>query len=541
MYKLLIADDEAIERFAFRTIVSKEFPEIDVIGEAASGREAIKWSREACPDIIIMDIKMPGINGIEATRLVKEENKDVHVIVLTAYDNFEYVQEAIKIGVDDYILKPSKKERIIQVLSNTIDMIKKSREKKEHDEKMSKKIDEVKPIIENQLISSVIFGESSKEDFSKYLNFLDIDFPPGFIMFISFMEQQNLSRGNYLEEQIIKKKIFDYVYEMLHRNVRCAVGMSVSNSIIGIIALPEVTDEYKVRLYSIELANELQKSIKENFDNNVIIGIGRKFDYVKDIERSYQEAVSASRFADLNEEVRHFGDINSGIENSLQYPIQKEKMLLEKVRMLETGACRELIEEIFCWLFNNLGSNLHLVKTYIVGLVILIIRAAIENYINDETVKKFVNRDYFSEIQVINDICSLKKWFGNIVEEILNNVQYFHSNKLTGIVNKIKVYINVNYQKDITLEKAAEVVLLSPQHFSKAFKKETGMNFIDYLTEIRVEKSKELLANTFLNVKEISYNVGYNDPNYFFKVFKKITGITPGEYRSKFKGNPDES
>jgi two-component system, response regulator YesN len=309
------------------------------------------------------------------------------------------------------------------------------------------------------------------------------------------------------------------------------VGIAVSTSIISIIELPTDADEYKARLYSIGLALDLQQNIMEHFNKKVVIGIGKKFEAISDIERSYREAVSALNFEVFNEEIRHFGDINVGEENSLQYPIQKEKMLIEKIKMFEIGTCRDLIDDVFCWIFDNLGTNVPLVKTYLVGLVILIIRAAIENYVSDESVQRFVNRNYYGEIYVINDINILKKWFENIVEEILIKVQDFHSNKLTGIVNKTKAYVSSNYNKDITLEKAAEVVLLSPQHFSKAFKKETGVNFIDYITEFRIERSKEMLNNTNLNVKEISYSVGYNDPNYFFKVFKKATNLTPGEFR----------
>ena len=533
MYKLLIADDEAIERFAFRTIVSREFPEIEVVGEASNGREVIGLARNTNPDMIIMDIKMPGINGIEATRIIKDELKDTHIIMLTAYDNFEYVQDAIQLGVDDYILKPSKRDRIIQVLRATMESIQKTREKNENSEKLARKVDEIKPLIENQLISSFVFGAASGEDIKICLDFLDVKIPPGFVMIINLMDKECVRQNGYLDEQVLRKDIYEYINKFLHERQNCVTGMVVSSSVICVMEVPGELDEYKTRLYSLELAAGLRNIIVQRFGKRVTIGIGKKFDLLQEIENSYQEALAAMNSTTPQEDVRHFGDMSAGLGSVLQYPIQKEKLLIEKIKMLEIGSCRELIEDLFGWIVHHLGTDFYLAKTYIVGLVILIIRASMENHIPEENVLKLVNRDYYGEINVIKDISSLKKWFESIVEEILARVQSLQSSKLTVTVNKVKAYINANYSKDITLEKAAELVLLSPQHFSKAFKKETGMNFVDYITEFRVERSKELLANTSLNAKEISYGVGYNDPNYFFKVFKKATGLTPGEFRLK--------
>ena len=538
MYKILIADDEAIERFAFRTILAREFPEIEVVGEASTGREVISMVRETEPDVIIMDIKMPGINGIEATKIIKSENNDIHIIMITAYDNFDYVQEAIKMGVDDYILKPSKKERIVQVLQATMEAIGKRRAKRESDEKVARKVYEIKPIIESQMITSVIFG-NTREEVSKCLDFLEMGIPPGYVMIMGLAGKQGAHPGDYLGEQVKRKKIYDHIYEYLHKSTSCAIGAIDTGNIIAIIKVDGETDEYKSRIFSMGLAAELQKTVAECFREKLVIGIGKKFDSIPEIEKSYHEALTAVRSADSNEDIRHYGDITVGLEDALQYPIQKEKALMEKIRMLEITACEELVDDIFGWVIKNLGSDLNMAKTYIVGLVVLVIRAAIENHIDDESKDRLVNKDYYGEILVINDVAGLKRWFENIIEEILEKMRNFRNSKITGIVEKVKAYINANYRKDITLEKAAEMVLLSPQHFSRVFKKETGMNFIDYITEYRIDRAKNLLQNSNMNVKEISYEVGYNDPNYFFKVFKKATNLTPGEFRLKSTEAPD--
>ena len=129
MYRMLIADDEALERRAFKTIVEQDIALISEVIEAQNGNEAVRMAELHKPDIIVMDVKMPGINGIEAIKKIIQSGIDAHMIVLTAYDDFNYIQEALKIGVDDYLLKPSIRVKIVDSLNKIIEIIKTERKK----------------------------------------------------------------------------------------------------------------------------------------------------------------------------------------------------------------------------------------------------------------------------------------------------------------------------------------------------------------------------------------------------------------------------
>ena len=534
MYRMLIADDEAIERFAFRTVVSREFTEIEVVGEAVNGKEVVKMSGELKPDIVIMDIKMPGINGIEAARQIKSRLGYAHIIILTAYDNFNYIQEALKLGVDDYLLKPSKKERIIQVLKNTIDAIEKERKKREQDEELAQKVREVHPLIENQLISSMLFGKVSKTEVQSCLKFLDIDFEQGFVSILKVGGHEDIHSAVYVGYQMVSRDIYDFIYPILHRKGKCSVSLPVSNNIILMTAVPGNMEEYRARVFSIEMVSEIQHLIRQKFNVNTFIGIGKVFDDIGEMDRSYREALEALKAASPAEDIRHFGDIKSGSPDTIEYPIEKERALIEAFKSGDMKKSSQLVDVVFSWMFNNMGCDLQFLRTYTVSLVWMVLRAVLENTPKSGKVSSIMYRDYYSEVQTVNDIWNLKKWFEEIVGEILSAAADTRTEKRSNIIGIAKGYIKENYMKEITLEKTAELVLLSPQHFSRLFKQETGINFVDYLTEVRMEKARELLSGTLMNVKEISFQVGYNDPNYFFKVFKKATDLTPGEYRARF-------
>jgi len=536
MYRMIIADDEAIERFAFRTVVSKEFPEIEIIGEAASGKEVLQKSMDTNPDIIIMDIKMPGINGIEAARQIKSRLKSVHVIILTAYDNFNYIQEGLKLGIDDYLLKPSKKEKIIQVLKRTIGLIEEERRKQEEDERLVQKVEEMRPVIENQLISSLVFEKVTSPEVKSYLKFLDIEFSQGFVMAINIGGQGDLNPREYAKLQTISRDAYNIIYPMLHNRFKCAVSFPVSNNIVLIISTEKGTDEYRVRVMSMETASGIQSVIRDKFFTEIYVGIGNVFDDISNMDRSYREALEALKTTSVNEDIKHFGDISTRAESSLEYPVRKEKGLLEAVKLNEIKKCSQYIDDIFSWMFNHVGSNFPFIKTYVISLVGFILRIAVESGVKVEKCEA-LNRDLYGELQSINDIWNLKKWFEDVVNSVFNYVASTRNERLSGIIDRAKSHIAENYMKEVTLEKVAELVLLSPQHFSRIFKQETGMNFVDYLTEVQLKRSKELLQKSFMNVKEISYSVGYNDPNYFFKVFKKATDMTPGDYRKKFSAD----
>ena len=174
MYKLMLADDEGIVRESLKFIVDKEFPGMCETFEAKTGRRVIELADEVRPDIAFMDIRMPGINGIEAMKEIKKNNSNIVFIVLSAYDKFDYAKEAINLGVLEYINKPFDKMRIVEVLKKAMSAVDAERKTRREELEIKEKFETVMPIIENGLIQNLLFREHFQEDIDNYMNLLGI-------------------------------------------------------------------------------------------------------------------------------------------------------------------------------------------------------------------------------------------------------------------------------------------------------------------------------------------------------------------------------
>jgi two-component system response regulator YesN len=184
---------------------------------------------------------------------------------------------------------------------------------------------------------------------------------------------------------------------------------------------------------------------------------------------------------------------------------------------------------IFDWLINNYGGDIQEIKNRLVEIIVMLNRLSQNYEMNNGTISSRDN--YLTEFFEIKDISKLKSWCRYTIEQITTNINNTREKKLSSLILKAQKYINDNYFKDITLEDVSIEVSVSPHYFSKLFKSETGENFIDYLTAVRISKAKAKLEEGNESVKEICYQVGYSDPNYFSRIFKKIVGVTPTEFK----------
>ena len=184
MYRIMLADDEGIVIDSLRFIIEKEFGAECEIATAKTGRSVIELAESFRPDIAIMDIQMPGINGIDAMREIRRTNSSVIFIVMSAYDKFDYAQEAIKLGVLEYVTKPMNRERMISILHMAMDQVSDERRKRSEDLIIKEKLETVVPILESGLIYNILFKEYFEEDIESYRSLLAIKTDHAFMMVI---------------------------------------------------------------------------------------------------------------------------------------------------------------------------------------------------------------------------------------------------------------------------------------------------------------------------------------------------------------------
>lgn len=306
----------------------------------------------------------------------------------------------------------------------------------------------------------------------------------------------------------------------------CIVGSAMGNKLAVMIPCDGDKMEYNERIAIIEKSRELVRDLRRKTDISFRVGISS----VKTLEEardSYKEALNALTMTTGS--VAHVDDLPIGCQYEADYPIHLEKRLFAEVKNGETDHAIATAETYFDLVAANYADDLMNMRLKVLEFALFAEHLAYES--GGMTYEFRAREDYLPTIMAINDLDTLKKWFRDKIGTATHNVSCKASEKSMSVVETAKEYIQNNYSRDISLDDVSRTVNISPYYFSKIFKEETGEGFVEYLTGIRMEKAKELLNTTEYSMKEICSMVGYADPNYFSRSFKKNVGVTPTEYK----------
>lgn len=520
MFKILIVDDEKIVLDAVRFILEKNFFEIVTHEIARSGREAIEKADEFNPDIVMMDIRMPGINGIDAIKEIKNRHPKTKFIIVSAYEQFDFAKEAVELKVYDYILKPIIKNKLVSVLEKVMDLIRAENEIKKKELEIVEKYERVIPLLEYGFLSSIVVGQYYNYELNQYKEVLDLNDFGGYIMIIELGNNYEFD----LEEDSIPINYFAIVSDALKCKCRCLVGPAIFNRIIGFI---HTTNKGRQELKNegLEIAKYVhRKLLNANEKQRVKISIGN-YKELANISKSFDEALMAIKYVGNAEVITHVDDLKSDTVNIGEYPYELEGKLLDQIKSGDLEGALNSFDSVFKWIFSSYKNVFEMGRAKLVELFVLVHVTAFQNGLREKE-----NENYLLEIFNHEDYLKLEKWCKDRLVEVITTINTVHNKKNNRIIVQAKEYIYENYSRDITLEEVAKVVSVTPHYFSRLFKEETGENFIEYLTIFRIKKAKKIMDTTNLNIKEICYKIGYSDPNYFSRLFKKVEKVTPTDY-----------
>lgn len=526
MYKIMLADDEGIVIDSLKFIIEKEFGDICTVEYAKTGRSVIELAESFRPDIAIMDIQMPGINGIDAMKEIRQTNTNTVFIVMSAYDKFDYAKEAIKLGVLEYITKPMEKTKIVAALQKAMEMIDREKEKRSNELLVKEKLETVVPIIESGLIYNILLQEHFVEDIENYKSILGINQKYAYMIAVVCGDEQD---GNHMTNAVgsgVKmQKHYQEVRESLKECFHGIVGTVLANKLAVLVPYERDTMDYNERIELIEKARELTRRMRKRIDISFRIGIGGAKEF-HEMSESYSEALNA--LVATTGSVAHVDDLPIRCEYAGDYPIKLEKKLFAEIEDGEMNNAVASARSFFEWMEES-HSNLMDIRLKILEFALWAEHIAYEK--GGMTYQLNSRADYLPQIMEMSDLTQLRKWFVDKVMQACQNILSKRTEKSNSIIGLAKDYIRSNYNRDISLDDVSRAVNISPYYFSKIFKENTGENFIEYLTNIRIDKAKELLGTTEYSMKEICSMVGYSDPNYFSRSFKKNVGVTPTEYK----------
>lgn len=534
MIRLLIADDEYLVLDSLKMIISKNIEDVEIVGTAASGREAIEKAIELKPDVIFMDIHMPGIDGMEAIRQIKASNSNAMFVIITAYEFFDYAKEAINLGVSDYILKPINKSKVIETLNKLNEMISKRKKLLLREVELKEKINRIIPYIEGQFISYQLFNLGTVNDISFYEDIFDMSLKHGYAVTVLFGGSEGKDKADNIKLSIEKQSFCEAFSMEMKRLCPCLMGTPLLDRITAYVPVRENADAYEIRNQAIRIGKRILERIKPSEILDYRIGIGRLYE-VASFNKSCNEAYMAATVPNA-QSVMHFEDIVPSSNLLDSYPIHKENSFANKMLSGNLQGAKSVFKEIYVWLLSNYGEDLDQIRSKLIDLL-FVLEKSLPYKVNTLSKSK---QGHILSILRAGGKEELESQFIQLLSELAGEIQEQIRGEIDGIIPKVLKYLNDNYHRNITLDDAAKSVNLSYHYFSKIFKDEVGKSFVDYLTELRIEKSMRFLENNSMSIKEVCHKIGYNDPNYYCKIFKKVTGLTPTEYRAEFNIRGEE-
>lgn len=514
MLRLLIAEDESLEKKALRFLLTKLFKEsIQIVGDVSNGRDAVWKALDFQPDIVLMDINMPIINGLEAGEQIKEKLPDTEIIILTAFNHFNYMQTAIHLGVSDYLLKPYTDAEFVASIRR---VMKKVEQKKCHQSRIveiNRRYEQTTPFIEKEMVTNIVYGmQMEEEKYSEYRKILDISGR----RFVCMIARPRKQRMGETAAQSLKNQLKNFFPEV--------IGNVCLNDIVLFVFDDRLDDKilsgrFEKVLSSIQNGDGTGEPLP--FD----IGLGCVNEKSGDLYLSYCQAKLELNKKDAQAATPE--EENSGGPDS--------PGILRMIKQLSADILNENMEEAFACCDRLLDSefkksesplSLSLMQKY--NRILEKIVGNITEFLGDGC--NIRAAEIMGDMPDFLQLSDMQLYAHMVLKKLIRKISAYKKSSSIDIVEKAKKYIEENYRKDIRLEAIAEYASISSYYLSRVFKKVEGIHLKDYLIKVRMEKAKNMLKKENITIKQVSIDVGYPDQNYFSKAFKKYTQLSPKEY-----------
>lgn len=535
MVKVFLVEDEIVIRDGIKNSIKWEKEGFEFVGEAGDGELAYPMILKEQPDILITDIKMPFMDGLELSRLVKQELPDIKILILSGYDEFEYAKEAIRIGVAEYLLKPVSSNKLLEVLRSVTSAIVQERQEKELLRKYEADMLENREYQKDEFLNRILTQNLSVTEILAQAKALSMDLSAQLYNTV-ILEVAGISAAEETGGENMLSAIETGIEE---QNGLYTFRRSTERWMVLCLAEDSVQMDQKVRT--------VEACVKSALDTCPVQteyfgAIGHPVSRIRELKESLAEAerVFACRYLkEWNQIVGSEGIPENGSENtelnvgSLEVAKLDRKILDGFLKTGLRGQASSFVDEYFASLGEKNIQSL-LFRQYVTMDAYLTAVSVLESigYDSDE----FVARcgDFKDMETVFQTVAHTKKYLVHLIETTIDFREAVSKGSNGSLLKAARSYIEQNFDnEDISLNTVASSVNLSPNYFSTVFSQEMGMTFIEYLTRVRMEKAKELLRGSSMKTAEIAYAVGYKDSHYFSYLFKKTQHCTPREFKSQ--------
>jgi two-component system, response regulator YesN len=532
MYKVLVVDDELYVRKGIINAIQWDLNKLDFVGEAENGDEAIQLAERTKPDIVITDMKMPGLGGIGLIKELKELLPATKIIVISAYSDFDYTREAIINKVFDYVLKPIKKEELNKVICSCINEIESTHKTLAINNEQSTSFVKIEKLIEELLYNEV--DNAHFETQEKMLIEKVFCYP---LLHCCVCKIDHLSKQiepySQADAFILLKAALDY-----HLKDFRELNISLINRIKKEIVVVTGGEKFDTETI-IFLAKRVVTYCQSQYHIGISVGIGAMVSSPYDISKSYNQALKIVKLKKLKESgvVLSYQDNITDKSPELIDVNFTDKLFLNSLQKGNATDTQKLFHSLLeKFSLGNITIYSLQKKTFLFLEEIEKMLNRFETNMDSECDKGYIQ--YFDELMAIFRLEEIHEIFDPIIQRIAFFFQTRNKKGGKKAVDEIVKIIHQEYFKQISINDYAEKYYMNADYLGRIFKNETGKSFGDFLTEFRIDKAKKMIENNEAkHYYEIAECVGYKDYRYFCKVFKTIIGLTPGEYREQFRQN----
>lgn len=537
MLKVFLVEDEIIIRNGVKNNIPWEQEGFTFVGEAGDGELAWPLIKQTKPDILITDIRMPFMDGLELSGLVRKELPDTKIIILSGYSEFDYAKQAINLGVANYLLKPISGEKLLEAVQQVADIIREERAQTLLVEQYRLENGENVKVEKIRLFEQIVAGTATTREILDRGELLELDLAAPFytVLLLKLVDS-----GESMDSSAQVMEASEKVDEAIMKNPEF---FAVERGLEGLAILMKSEEERQAGTKLMNLEKEIQEILTQYPEVSYFGGAGETVQRMRDIRRSYigaSKAFASRFFTEKNrfltvEQIRELKP--AGMKDMSLKSVDASKINRKLVEDFLKSGLEEETKNFVEEYFKNIGHENYeslMFCHYLIVDMNLCASHFLESIGIDSALLPAQCRDVGEFADSLQCEEGMISYVTKLFTETIRLRDKSSRNKYMELITAAQKIILENFQNnEFSMNQAAAMVNLSPGYFSTLFRQETGVSFVEHLTGIRLEKAKALLMCTNMRSSEIAYEVGYKDAHYFSYIFKKVCGCTPKEYRAR--------
>lgn len=532
-YRVLLADDEEEIRTGISRKIDWTALGFALVGEAGNGEEALELAEQLCPDVVLTDIKMPFMDGLELCRRLRQSLPAAKLVVFSGFDDFEYARQAVGMGVSEYILKPINAPELAQVLTKLREQLDKQRLERRDMETLRRRYEESLPVLRELFYTRLLSGQLRPDQVQDRAARYEIDLPAG--LWTAALVHAGLAAEGEAEQrdELLLLSVQSFLAE--HFSLEdCPARVVLYGDTAALLVQLSGEDRLYPLLEELERLSLLSQSY---LGIALSAGVGRPCQGPEELYRSAEGARAALDYRALmgGGRVIYIDDLEPQSTATLSFEENDQHLLSSAVKL----GTPEQVEQVVRGLMERMsqaGLSLPQCHLFLLEVVTCLVRLTRSGGV---AVEEVFGANFTGAVS-ISDFSSLEelgRWLAERCLKLHELLGRQRSDSAWRLVEQAKAYIADHYTDEhLSVETLCSHIHLSPTYFSTLFKREVGLSFTAYVTQVRMDEAVRLLRDTDEKTYRIAERTGYSDPNYFSYVFKRRFGLSPSKYRAGLKG-----